>query len=44
LSEHIGLDVETTYTGIEIPADADERIEEDFWPKGEPLVTRTYWK
>jgi hypothetical protein len=44
LSDHIGMPVETNYTGIEIPADADERVVEDFWPNGEPLVIRTYFR
>lgn len=43
LSALCGVDVDTNFLGIEIPADATKHVTEDFWPNGEPLVIYTYW-
>ena len=43
LSDHLGLPVETNYTGIEIPDDAAVHVM-GTWPNGEQVVVRTYWR
>lgn len=44
VSDRIGVQVEPAYFGIEVPSDAVRHVVENFFPDGEPLVIRTYWK